>query len=275
MASPFDLVSLTDLKAWLDVAGTDDDVLLAQLITQISRAILNVLDRPSILPGSYTETLDGGNNTAITLRQWPVNTILTCSINGAPLPPSPPLEAGAGSQMGYVLEPPDVAPPGCMQRLSLRRRIFTRGVQNVTISYSAGYQINGENAIVPANAPYIIAALAPYGDWGSDGGVTYANGASLASVTVNPTVGQYVVASGVYTFASADAGAAVQLTYGYVPADLAVCCIDWAAERYTYRSRIGQQSKSLGGQETMAFIVKDIPDFVASLLQPYRRVVTP
>ena len=30
-------------------------------------------------------------------------------------------------------------------------------------------------------------------------------------------------------------------------------CMDWAAERYAYRSRIGQQSKSLGGQETMAF----------------------
>jgi hypothetical protein len=42
MASPFDLVSLADLKCWLDVAGTDDDVLLARLITQISRAILNV-----------------------------------------------------------------------------------------------------------------------------------------------------------------------------------------------------------------------------------------
>ncbi|WOJ88051.1 hypothetical protein RZS28_09290 [Methylocapsa polymorpha] len=275
MASPFDLVSLVDLKAWLDVAGTGDDVLLTELITQISRAILNVLDRPSILPGAYTETLDGANNTAITLRQWPVNTILACSVNGALLPPSPSLKAGSGFHMGYVLEPPDVAPPGCMQRLSLRRRLFTRGVQNVEISYSAGYQINGENALVPANAPYIVAALAPYGDWRSDGGVAYGNGVSLAPVTANPTIGQYAVASGVYTFASADAGATVKLTYGYVPADLAVCCIDWAAERYAYRSRIGQQSKSLGGQETMAFIVKDTPDFVASLLQPYRRVVTP
>ena len=39
MASPFDLVSLANLKSWLDITGTDDDVLLAQLITQISRAI--------------------------------------------------------------------------------------------------------------------------------------------------------------------------------------------------------------------------------------------
>ena len=81
--------------------------------------------------------------------------------------------------------------------------------------------------------------------------------------------------NGVYSFAQADAGSTVLLTYGYVPADLASCCMDWAAERYAYRSRIGQHSKSLGGQETMAFIVKDIPDFVASALSPYRRVVMP
>lgn len=86
--------------------------------------------------------------------------------------------------------------------------------------------------------------------------------------------GQYVVSGGVYSFSPDDAGANVQLTYGYMPADLAACCIDWVAERYAYRSRIGQHSKSLGGQETMTFIVKDMPDFVAARLQPYRRVVT-
>lgn len=275
MASPFDLVSLGDLKAWLDIAGTNDDTVLAQLITQISRAILSTLDRPSILPASYTETLDGGNDVAVTLCQWPVNTIHACSVNGVSLPPSPPLVAGGGSQMGYVLDPPDIAPPGAMQRLSLRRRLFARGVQNVTISYSAGYQINGETAVVPSISPYSVPALAPYGDWGCDGGAKYANGASLVPVASNPSAGQYTVASGIYTFASADAGATIELSYGYIPADLAVCCMDWAAERYAYRSRIGQHSKSLGGQETMAFIVKDIPDFVASVLQPYRRVVTP
>ena len=58
-------------------------------------------------------------------------------------------------------------------------------------------------------------------------------------------------------------------------ADLAIACMDWVAERCAYRTRIGQQSKSLGGQETMAFIVKNVPDFVAAALQPYRRVVTP
>lgn len=275
MASRFDLASLADVKTWLDVAGEDDDILLSQLITQISRAILNVLDRSSIAPSVYAETYDGGNDVSILLRQWPVNAILSCSVNGVAIPPSPPLSGGAGLAAGYILDPSDAAPPGRMQRLSLRGHVFASGLQNVAISYAAGYQIASEGAVIPWNAPFNISALAPYGDWASDGGVNYTNGAPLTPVVANPAGGQYAVRNGVYTFAATDADASLSLTYGYVPADLSICCMDWVAERYAYRSRVGQQSKSLGSQETMAFIVKDIPDFVANILQPYRRVIMP
>jgi hypothetical protein len=275
MASPFDLVSLADLKSWLALTGTNDDVLLAQLITQISRAIFNLIDRPAILPSAYTETRDGGNDVSIVLRQWPVTGVSSCVVDGVPIPPSPPLVGGASAQIGYVLDSSDAAPPGAMQRLSLRGFLFTCGVQNVTISYGAGYQITNESVVIPATLPYSVPARASYGRWASDGGVVYSNGVSLTAVTGSPTTGQYAVVNGVYSFAQPDAGSVVLLTYGYVPADLASCCMDWVAERYVYRSRIGQHSKSLGGQETIAFIVKDIPDFVASALSPYRRVVVP
>ncbi len=275
MASPYDLANLADLKTWLDIGGSNDDPLLSRLITQLSRAMLNVIDRPSVLPRSYLDTYDGGDEGSIVLRQWPVNSISSCSVNGLPIPPAPPLVAGAAFQVGFVLDGRETPPPGRMQRLSLRGRRFARGVQNVAVSYSAGYQVSEEGALAPSSAPYSVAALAPYGDWASDGGVAYVNGPALTSVAANPAAGQYAVANGVYAFAAADAGAALSLTYGYVPADLAVCCMDWVAERYAYRSRIGQQSKSLGGQETMSFIVKDVPDFVAAALQPYRRVAAP
>src|SRR3984893_1164915 len=275
MASPFDLVSLADLKSWLGITGTDDDVLLARLITQISHAIFNVIDRPAILPSAYTETHDGGNDVSMMLRQWPVTGVFSCIVDGVAIPPSPPLVGGASAQIGYVLDSSDTAPPGAMQRLSLRGFLFTCGVQNVTISYGAGYQITKENVVIPATPPYSVPARAPYGNWASDIGVVYSNGVSLTAVTGTPAAGQYAVVNGVYSFAQPDAGSTVLLTYGYVPADLASCCMDWAAERYAYRSRIGQQSKSLGGQETVAFIVKDIPDFVVSALSSYRRVVMP
>jgi hypothetical protein len=275
MASPFDLVSLNDLTSWLDITGTNDDTLLGTLITQISRAILNFIDRPAILPQAYTETYDGRDDVSIMLRQWPVTGISSCVVDGVVIPASPPLLANAPAQTGYVLDSTSIAPPGVMQRLSLRGYLFTCGLQNVTVSYSAGYQITSESAVVPSTTPYTVLTMGPYGDWASDVSVTYSNGVPLAAVTGTPTAGQYSVADGVYNFAPADAGAPVLLTYGYVPTDLASCCIDWAAERYAYRSRIGQHSKSLGGQETMAYIVKDIPDFVRTALAPYRRVIMP
>jgi hypothetical protein len=275
MASPFDLVALADLKAWLDVTSTDDDDLITRLITQVSRATLAYLNRPTIVPATTVETRDGGNDFEIILRQWPVTAIASLLIDGVAVAPAPPLVAGGSRQPGYVLEAADVAPPGHMQRLALRGRMFARGLQNVAITYSAGYQVTAEPAVVPGSAPYEILAQEPYGDWASDAGVVHANGMPLSVVGANPAAGQYVVLGGAYIFAAADAGASVALTYGYVPADVCFAAMDWVAELYAYRGRIGQQSKSLGGQETMSFIVKEVPDAVASALQPYRRVVVP
>lgn len=275
MPSPSDLVSLADLKSWLDVTGTDDDILLGQLITQISRSILNVIDRPAILPQDYTDIVDGGNVSSVLLRQWPVVEVLSCKVDDVAIPPVPAVAGAANGQPGYVLDFASGAPPGAMQRLSLRGFLFAIGIQNVTISYRAGYQITKEFTFVPATPPYTVTAQAPYGSWANDGGAAYSNGGTLIAVTGTPAPGTYAVTNGVYNFDQSDAGASILLTYGYVPADLASCCLDWAAERYAYRSRIGQSSKSLGGHETVAFIVKDIPDFVARNLSAYRRVVMP
>lgn len=275
MPSPFDLVALPDVKAWLDVTTDDDDDLFGNLITQVSRTTLAYLDRAAILPATYVETRDGGNDAEIILRQWPVTAIASLTIDGVAIAPAPPLTAGGPRQSGYVLEAADLAPPGHLQRLALRGRIFSRGLQNVIVTYSAGYQVSAEAASVPASAPYEILAQAPYGDWASDVGVAYASGAPLTAVAGTPAAGQYSVADGTYTFAAADAGAVIALTYGYVPADICFAAMDWVAELYVYRGRIGQQSKSLGGQETISFIVKDVPPMVAAALQPYRRVVLP
>lgn len=275
MASPYDLTDLADLKAWLDVQSDDDDAVLAALISQLSRTILSLCDRASIVPALHEETRDGGDEEAIVLREWPVTAIQSLTINGRVIAPASALVAGGARTPGYVLESPGRAPPGRMQKLSLRGLRFPPGVQNVSIAYRAGYQISGEPALVPLAAPYTVVAQAPYGAFASDCGVAYANGAALTAVAADPGAGQYAVLGGTYQFAAADADRAVTLSYGYVPADLAFCALDWAAELYAYRDRIGLRSKSLGGQESVSFIVKDIPDFVESALQPYRRVVVP
>ena len=254
MASPLDLTTLADCKAWLGLTSPTDDALLGALVSAISQAILADLGRPSILPGTVQETLDVAGGHAIALRHWPATQLLSCVIDGVPVLVSP----GRG-QGGVALEVADPTPPGGMQRLLSKGGPFPTGRQSLTVTYRAGYEISGEPVIVPDTAPYLVTAQAPYGAWRTDTGVV---GASAP----------YTVAAGVYTFGAADAGASLTLSYGYVPSDLSRAACEWVADRYVARGRIGQSAKTLGGQETTSFIVKAMPDLVSRLLQPYRRV---
>ena len=271
MSAPSDLVTLADLKRWLLIASSDDDDVLTALVTATSRAVVSLLGRPALLPSVGTDVFDGADQGAVMLRRWPVTGVASCTVGGSSFGPA----ASGTDTAGFLLDVADPAPPGRMQRLALRGARFCRGVQNVAVTYTAGYGIFGEAAIVPSAAPFTVMPAAPYGAFASDMGVAYANGGTMTSNGGGVlAAGQYAVETGIYTFAAADAGANVGLSYGYVPADLARACLEWAADRYSYRGRIGQASRSLGGQETTSFIVKDMPAVVATLLQPYRQVVT-
>ncbi len=273
MGSPHDLARLPDLATWLGVSAGDDDAVLESLIARTSRAILGYLVRPSVLPDVYSDIFDGGNQTSICLRQWPVTSVVSCTMNGVPVPAA--IGSGGSMAMGYAVDTAEPYPPGRMQRISLRGGTFASGVQNIAITYHAGYQIANEAGTVPLAAPFSVTVRAPHGNFASDAAVTDTSGSPWIKVASNPGPGQYACDDGVYTFPAAAAGTSVQISYGYVPGELARCCIEWAADQYQYRTRIGQHAKSLGGQESISFIVKDIPDFVRTVLQPYRRVVTP
>jgi Phage gp6-like head-tail connector protein len=268
-----DLVALGAVKNWLGVTTDDDDALLAALISQISRGIYNYINRSFVLPTEVTEAYDGTGRDQLLLRNWPVGAVRAVVLAGKPIPPAPMLVANVHPTHGYVLEQSDDAPPGAMQQLFLRGpHVFCKGRQNVLVSYRAGYEIVGEAWTVPTT-PFQVTALAPYGNWAVDTGVAYAGGAAMSAVSNAPTQGQYSVSAGVYTFASADAGAAVVLSYGYIPADLEQCALEWVADRYKYKDRIGMTSKSLGGQETVAYQNKATPDFVAQSLMNFRRII--
>jgi hypothetical protein len=70
-------------------------------------------------------------------------------------------------------------------------------------------------------------------------------------------------------------GKVVAITYHYVPADLANAALDWIRDRMAYAERVGLQSKSLGGQETVSYRITAVPDCALAALQPYRAVVPP
>lgn len=73
---------------------------------------------------------------------------------------------------------------------------------------------------VPAASPFTITITPPdSGTFSSDLGVIYASGANAGvrfqKVASGPTVGQYSVTAGVYTFSTTDADAAVWISYQY------------------------------------------------------------
>jgi hypothetical protein len=222
------------------------------------------LARPALLPQVFTERYDGRGNARLYLANWPVLAVETLVVDKHAI------------DQGYELQPADAAPPGRPQAIDLFGHVFPRGRQNIAVTYQAGYAVMNEAAVVPSSALYQCAALAPYGAWASDLGVIDATtGAALALAAGAPSAGQYNVIAGLYTFAAADAGRAVALSYGFVPQDIAQVCTELVAERYLYRLRIGEVSKSIGGQETASFSQKDMPDALAAMLAPYRRVMTP
>jgi hypothetical protein len=69
-------------------------------------------------------------------------------------------------------------------------------------------------------------------------------------------------------------GAPVVVTYtaGYAatPPDLAQAAVELVGEAFRRRERIGLSSKSLGGQEVIAFSLKEMNDLVRALLAPYQ-----
>jgi hypothetical protein len=275
-----DLAALADVKTWLSGSsgiGSTDDALIARLITDISGAIAAYLGRPSLIPRVFTEQLDGNGKARLFLQHYPVLQLDSVVVDNVAVPAAPLPAAGAPHARGYLLEPWNGLPPGRPQALDLFDLAFRKGRQNVVVSYSAGYAVQSEAATVPAApGPYSVTAAAPFGPWASDAGVAYADGAPLAAVAGNnPAAGQYNVSAGIYTFAAADAGAAVLLSYGFIPAAINNSCIEWVAERYRYRTRVGQSAQTVQGQMTASYSLKDMPDFVRASLDPYRRVAVP
>ena len=268
-----DLTTLAALKAWLGLPSTTspNDATLTSLITAASRAIYAALGRPALLPQNYVETIDGESQ-RVYLRHWPVLSVNSVTLDGFAIPPAP--ATPGQDQDGYLLRPGDVAPPGRQQALDIFGWHVRMRRQNLVVGYRAGYAVQGEPQNVPTTGPWSLGALAPYGPWASDLGVVYAaTGLPLVAVTASPSTGQYTVSSGAYSFGAGDAGAAVALSYGFVPQDIAQAALELAAERFRAAERIGLRSKSIGGQETISYDVAAVSAPVMAMLQPYRRVM--
>jgi hypothetical protein len=283
-----DLIGLADVKAWLGRTNANSDSLLSALITRTSRQIYSHLQRGTILPHAVSEIRDGSGGNTLVLKQWPVVSVSSVTVGTVSIPEAPVISANPqagdgfgfcnGGGYGWACEQWDGAPPGRPQALALRGYSFgpsfpgAQNSQNVLVVYEAGYQVTAEAQTVDAETATVDA---PFGAWASDEGVTYANGTPLQLVSDVPLVGQYQLSAtpGAYIFNGADNGAAVLISYGFIPSDLADACIELVAERYKYSERIGEKSHSLGGNETVSFDNSRLTPLVTAMLQPYRNVI--
>ena len=266
--SAYDLTTLANAKAWLGLPSepTLSDATLAALVSAASRAIYANLSRASLLPHSYTDTIDLESDRAY-LAHWPVQQVTSVILDGLAVPP-----AVAPTQLGFLLQPGDIAPPGRPQALDIFGRRYHRRRQSLIVTYHAGYAVEAEAWTAPSMSPYLIAAAAPFGAWAGDLGAVYSSsGLALQLVNGAPAAGQYSVSAGVYQFSASDAGAALSLSYGFIPQDLVQAATELAAERFRASDRIGLRSKSLGGQETVSYDVSGISAAVKALIAPYKR----
>ena len=294
----YNLTNLTNVKNWIgSPAGSGmsagDDATLNRLIAAASAQIMTYIGRQTIFKNNVTnDTYNGNGQKSMLIMQWPVITLNSVYVSNVLIPP-----ATNNTDAGWLLMPWDGFSAGRPQQLGLNGYLFAtpvgcgdsyygggapynsgftrnsnglgRPIQNVILNYICGYMIQNEAAGVIPATPYQLTAAQPNGTWGQDDGLTIA-GVAGVPVASGPTTGQYSVANGVYTFAAADTGKAVVLNYSYIPSDLEQACIEIVSEKYSYKSRIGQKTKSLIGNETASFNLAGMTDSVRMLLKPYK-----
>ena len=126
-----DLTTLANVKAWFapPLTVTADDALLERLVTAASGFILSWIGRDIALR-ECAETRDGTGGVRLAFSNTPVVSVTSVAIDGVEVPPAPD-----ALRPGYVFS---------ATQLYLRGHVFTRGNQNVSLSYTAGY------AAVPA-----------------------------------------------------------------------------------------------------------------------------
>lgn len=269
------LTTVATVKAWLSIPAADSsaDAVLTRLIAAMSQRCLSYCSREGFGAQQFTDTYSAVGQSSLMLRQFPVISVDSLVVDNVTIPPAPPPGAPNGAGAGFLFAGWDGRPPGAPALLDLYGYGFGRGLDNVLVTYTAGYQATQAGTIPTGAGPSITAATA-YGSWNTDGGVVkVSDGAAFDFVTgTTPGVGEYALdpeTSGKYLFNAGDVGEAVLITFGWVPADVEQAVIEWVAERFAYRDRIGLRSKSLGGQETMAYAINDLPAFVRGSLQAY------
>jgi hypothetical protein len=290
-----DLTTPQRVQNWIPNGPTLPSVIISQLIGSMTALIYNKLNRARTYSQTFVRTFDGVGNMQLVLPDFPVTAIASVQqgqavIPASVLPPSgSPQPQNTSPWYGYRWVPWSGNLPGDPVVLEFANGFFWTFPQNIKVTYTAGYLIQSEPWLIPAT-PFQVTVLQPQGIWCRDNGVVYADtGVVLTPVSAITGAGQYIPPTdalpGQYTFGTADAGQNILISYSFIPADLEEACIQMVAERYYYRTRVGEISKSLGGQETIRWArgpigrtyagMSSLPPEVMDLIWPYVYVAPP
>ena len=121
-----DLTTLANVKARLGLTATTTDALLSSLITEVSTLAQTYIGY-AVLSANYSETFDGAGQRAITLGTTPVISVSGVQIGTQSIPQATDLVSP-----GYVATP---------KGISFRNVWVQAGVQNIQVSYVAGYSV--------------------------------------------------------------------------------------------------------------------------------------
>jgi hypothetical protein len=122
------LCALADVKSYMGLTDTNQDALLTTLIGNASAFIETYCNR-TFAQASYTETRNGGCGPKLYLANGPVVSVSSVSVDGTAVPLAPDAKS-----YGFVWDAMQVyiRPGGYPGE-------FTKGIQNVVVSYTAGY----------------------------------------------------------------------------------------------------------------------------------------
>ena len=114
-----DLTTLANAKLWLGINTASDDAQIQRLITAASDFIAQYCRR-NFAVTAYTQSKYNGNgNRMLVLRNWPLISVELLQIDNVTVPET---EYTFYERMIY-----------------LKSRVFIRGLNNVTVNYTAGY----------------------------------------------------------------------------------------------------------------------------------------
>ena len=122
-----DLTDLATVKAIGNITNTNSDTLLNNLIAAVSAAISQYCNRNFGI-NAYTENYSGSGNDTLWLKQRPIVSVTSVTMNGYTIPARPSVNA-----YGWVND---------LNKIFLAGGIFWEYPLNITVVYSAGITVS-------------------------------------------------------------------------------------------------------------------------------------